>query len=339
MEFLSDLATRTLVACSAFLATFVASVMAEEQSARLKQGTFGAVAGTAVGGLAGLLDGKPEFLLVGIFGSALGAIVGWIVYLGLSALASFSGARRMIEYHVGGLKGVRERLDLDEQNKLLSALNIWSQNFRGMVLRELNVIISKKGSSDYNHWVKIAIRGWLISIIDAFNLVLDALAAKIDYRARVTLIVFGLNNGEIVGRHWISYAALQQSHRKRDFPKETFAFQILSGERESPSFIDIETAQKGPRKREGSEVYSSYFLVALTESVVLSVDWPGKLEQDDPYILVIRGLLQLDIAPAIGELLKNWAEPLAAEVDLDPLPPQVLRLAPTERPYAAKPAA
>jgi hypothetical protein len=37
------------------VATFVASVMAEEQDKRLRQGTFGAIAGSSMGGIAALI--------------------------------------------------------------------------------------------------------------------------------------------------------------------------------------------------------------------------------------------------------------------------------------------
>src|SRR5436309_8828151 len=124
-----------LVWLTAFMATFIASVMADDQHDRLRQGTFGAIAGTTVGGFGAVVNKEPSLLLIGAFGSAAGAIVGWVVYLGLSILASRQWARRLIEYHVGGLKGVRERISLDERNLLLAALNVWSQNFRGMVLR------------------------------------------------------------------------------------------------------------------------------------------------------------------------------------------------------------
>jgi hypothetical protein len=46
---------QALVGWSAFLATFVASVMADEQNDRLRQGTFGAIAGASVGGLASII--------------------------------------------------------------------------------------------------------------------------------------------------------------------------------------------------------------------------------------------------------------------------------------------
>jgi phage shock protein PspC (stress-responsive transcriptional regulator) len=97
-----------LVGLSAFLATFIASVMADEQNDRLRQGTFGAIAGTSVGGLAAVFQKEPNLLLIGVFGSAVGAVFGWIIYLGLSILASRKWARSLIEYHVSGLKGVRK---------------------------------------------------------------------------------------------------------------------------------------------------------------------------------------------------------------------------------------
>src|ERR1051326_8318409 len=78
---------RLLVAFSAFLATFIASVMADDQEIRLRNGTFGAIAGASVGGFAALLTDDKSLLLVGIFGSSCGAILGWSASLCLSFLA------------------------------------------------------------------------------------------------------------------------------------------------------------------------------------------------------------------------------------------------------------
>jgi hypothetical protein len=65
-----------LVAVGSALATFVVSVMGDEQDQRLKNGTFGAVAGTSIGGLAGLMTKQADLLVVGFFGSVVGALNG-----------------------------------------------------------------------------------------------------------------------------------------------------------------------------------------------------------------------------------------------------------------------
>jgi hypothetical protein len=305
-----------LVGWSAFLATFVASVMADEQNDRLRQGTFGAIAGASVGGLAAIMQKDGSLLLVGVFGSACGAIVGWVVYLGLSVLASRKWARTLIEYHVTGLKGVRARIDIEDRNLILKALNSWGQNFRGMVLRETQVILTNAASGDYNEWVSVALRGWLTSLVDAFNLVLDALAEKEEYRSRVTIIVFGYrDDGESVGRHWISYAGDRQGHRKADFDKQSIAHQVLMGTRSSPCFTTLQSANEKAQNR-GDKSYSSFYVFRLNDSAVLSLDWPKQIEENDIYISVARRLLYLDVSPAIGKLLDRWHSPLAAEVGL-----------------------
>jgi hypothetical protein len=309
-----------LVGWTAFLATFVASVMADEQNDRLRQGTFGAIAGASVGGLASIMQKDGTLLLVGVFGSATGAIVGWIVYLGLSILASRKWARGLVEYQVSGLKGVKARVDLEDRNLLLRALTIWSQNFRGMVLRESQVILSNSSSADYNCWVSVALRGWLTSLVDAFNLVLDALAEKEQYRSRITLIVFGAKeDGTIAGRHWISYSGDRNAHTRVDFGEESIAYKVIVGEKASPFFTSVESANQDGQKRDDGS-YSSFFVFRLGPNAVLSLDWPGKFEEKDTYISVARSLLYLDVAPAIGKLLTSWHHSLAAEVDLsDPV--------------------
>src|SRR4051812_49341209 len=50
-----SLSLADIVFVGSLLATFVASVIAEEQDQRLKNGTFGAIAGTSMGGLAALI--------------------------------------------------------------------------------------------------------------------------------------------------------------------------------------------------------------------------------------------------------------------------------------------
>lgn len=312
---------QALVGLSAFLATFVASVMADEQNARLRQGTFGAIAGASVGGLAAIMQKDGSLLLVGVFGSACGAIVGWIVYLGLSLLATFRWARSLVEYQVSGLSGVRSRIDLEDQKLLLKALTIWSQNFRGMVLRETRVILANSSSEDFNQWVAVALRGWLTSLVDAFNLVLDALAEKAEYRSRVTIIVFGRDkNGNVVGRHWLSYAGDRQGHKRQDFNEKSVAYGVISGDKNSPYFTTLESANQQGQDR-GDKTYSSFYVFRLNDSAALSLDWPKKIEENDEYISVARRLLYLDVAPAIGKLLDTWHASLASELGLDALSP------------------
>src|SRR6266568_3447185 len=72
------------VGISALLATFVASVMADEQNERLKNGTFGAIAGSSIGGIAALLTSQHALLITGFLGSAIGGFFGWLAILWFS---------------------------------------------------------------------------------------------------------------------------------------------------------------------------------------------------------------------------------------------------------------
>ena len=317
---------QALVGLSAFLATFVASVMADEQDARLRQGTFGAIAGVSTGGLAAILQKDGMLLLVGVFGSASGAIIGWIVYLGFSMLATRKWARTLIEYHVAGLKGVQARVDLQDQRLLLKALSVWSQNFRGMVLREFQVIMAGQAARDFSQWVAIAVRGWLTSLVDAFNLVLDALAEKSEYRSRVTIIVFGKRqDGQVVGRHWIAYAGDRQGHKQKDLDATSVAYKVLIGDLNSPYFTSLKSANQSAQNREDNQnrpdakpnSYGSFYVFRLNDHSVLSLDWPNEIEEEDEYIRIASRLLYLDVAPAIGKLLDSYKEPLAREVGLE----------------------
>lgn len=54
------MAPSSLVFYTSLMATFLASVMAEEQHQRLINGTFGAVAGSSLGGLAALITDQKD---------------------------------------------------------------------------------------------------------------------------------------------------------------------------------------------------------------------------------------------------------------------------------------
>ena len=321
--------TPWLVFLTAFLATFIASVMADDQDDRLRKGSFGAIAGSGLGGLAALLKQQPELLLIGVFGSAAGATMGWLAYLWLSYIARNPTGRRLVDYHVSGLKGVRERLDFDEKDRLLKSLNKWSTNFGRMVSSDKERLLKNATSDERNYWIEASLRNWLTSIVDVFNLVFDALAEKPQYRSRVTIIVFGCSHTqEIVGRHWINYAGRLPAHRKIDFPEDSIAYQVICGTKESPFFTTVVSANATGQDRDGAgnqervpkeRSYKTFFSFRLNHNTVLSLDWPGELQEDDPYIALARDLFYLEIAPAISELLPLWSGNIEQAVGLDPL--------------------
>ena len=55
----------------------------------------------------------------------------------------------------------------------------------------------------------------------------------------------------------------------------------------------------------------------MNDRAVLSVDWPGKLEEKDPYILIVRNLFHLEVGPAVAELLNTWSGDLEQEIGLN----------------------
>lgn len=335
--FLTDILTNLLsntprlVFFSAFLATFIGSVMADEQSDRLRNSSFGAVAGTAVGGLAALLTKQEGLVLVGMFGSACGAIVGWLVYLALSFMASGPRGRRLLDYHISGLKGVRERLDFSEKERLIRSLSAWSANFSRMVSTERNRILQNAQREEANHWIEVILKYWLTSVVDVFNLVFDALAEKREYRSRVTIIVFGKDDtSTILGKHWINYSGRLPAHKETPFPEKSIAYQVVSGVKDSPFFITVATANKTAQDRgEGNKLdttpqkgsYSTFFSFRLNDRAVLSLDWPGQLNEDDPYVNIAKDLFYLQIVPAIADLLTLWTGNIEQTVALKPLLP------------------
>ena len=193
-----------LVVWGAALGTFVASVMADDQSERLRNGAFGAVAGASLGGVAALFVGSKILVLYGVFGSAIGAGAAWLVYLILAFVAQKPAGRRMLEYHIQGLAGVHDQLIADANIRLREALHSWAANFARTIAREKDILLQEVGTREVNTSISLAIYNWLSTIVNTFNLVLDAIAeTPLDYRCRATLIPSAVMNqvtgAEVIG--------------------------------------------------------------------------------------------------------------------------------------------
>jgi hypothetical protein len=309
-----------LVGLGSTLATFVASVMGDEQNERLKNGTFGALAGTSIGGLAGLMKNQQDLLVVGFLGPVIGAFLGWLVYLGLATLASTPKWRDILEFQVAGLKGVRERLNLDDQQRLLSALGAWRENFSRMMLDEKDHLLKISPGTNANDYASVVIETWLISVVDFFALVFETLARKPQYQSRVTIIVYGTRANSIVGKHWISYAGPLTPHKKaQEFDSNSIGYRVLSGQAPSPYFTTSDAAKQTGQDRVDPS-YRPFITFRLNSIAILALDWPETLDEKDPYVNVARNFFNSDITPVIGEVLDKWSGPLQDIVGLQPLP-------------------
>jgi hypothetical protein len=311
-----------LVAWGAGLGTFVASVMADDQSDRLRKGAFGTVAGASLGGIAALFVNNKLLVLYGVFGSAIGAGVAWLVYLILAYVAQRPAGRRILEYHIRGLAGVHEQLIADENIRLREALDSWGENFARTIAHEKDVLIHEVRSESANAFISLTIYNWLSTIVNTFNLVLDAIAeTPIDYRCRATLILFGYDDADNrVGGHWISFAGRLPAHRASPFDAASYAFKVLVEDFQSPCFTTAERANKQGQERGGADRYYSFILFRVNNHAVLSVDWPGKLEETDPYIFIVRDLFHLEVGPAVADLLARWSGDPEHEVGLRSAP-------------------
>jgi hypothetical protein len=319
---LGPTATPLLVGFGSGLATFVGSVMGDEQSERLKNGTYGAVAGTSVGGLAGLLKNQADLVVVGFFGSVIGAVIGWLVYLFLAHKATKDSRwRTILDFQIGGLKAVQSRIALDDQQKLLSALGAWRGDFSRMILLEKAIALSLTQDS-FSSCAKMAMQTWVTSVVDFFGFFFETLANKRNYRSRVTIIVFGKKGANISGAHWISYSGSLTPHRKdQAFDAQSIGYQVLTHQKPSPFFTTSDVAQKEGQKRADDPSYRPFLTFRLNNSAVLALDWPHELAADgsDPYVLFAKDLFHALITPSIGELLDKWPQSLQSEVGLEPL--------------------
>ncbi len=313
--------TGALVAWGAALGTFVASVMADDQAQRLRNGTFGAIAGASLGGAAALFANNKLLVLYGVFGSAIGASAAWLVYLILAFVARKPAGRRMLEYHIRGLAGVHDQLIADENSRLREALDLWGANFARTIDRERDTLVREEMSISQNKSIALAIYNWLSTIVNTFNLVLDAIAeSSTDYRCRATLILFGYEDGNRSGAHWISFAGRLAAHRKTHFGSTSYAAMVLAEELQSPKFTTAEDANTQGQERGGADRYYSFVMIRVNDEAVLSVDWPGKLDEHDPYMVIVRDLFHLEVGPAVAELLTRWTGHPQEQVGLRPRP-------------------
>lgn len=305
------------VGLGAALATFLASVMADDQEQRLKNGTFGAIAGSAIGGIAAMLTNQPALLVIGFLGSSVGGLFGWFAFLLLSWSVGKPGGRNWLEYYVGGFQGLRDKLNLDDQRVLLSALDAWRLDFSRMLSTQKHCLLSFAKTPATDGYARLTIETWLVLTVDIFALILKTLAEKPEYRSRVTIIVFGKEGEAIVGRHWISYTGSLPAHKPKDFNETSIGYKVLKGEEPSPYFSTSKQAKDSGQNR-GQQTYRPFFTYRLNRDAVLSIDWPEDLKEDDEFVKRAVDLFQTDITPSIAAILDHWSKPLQEAVGLKP---------------------
>jgi hypothetical protein len=311
---------RLLVFAGAALGTLVASVMADEQNLRLRNGAFGTVAGGFVGALMALLTKQDDLVVIGFFGSTFGAFLGWVISLGLSFIAAKTQVgRTVLEYQIGGWQAVRDRLSLEEREPLLRALKRWTQNFARVINRQTEHLEKMPKSAARNQAARIVIEGWLVSIVEIVDLLFE-LGKRPGYRSRVTVIVYGRDkDGKILGRHWIADSGRLPTHKTgRDFDEKSIGYQVLSGSLASPYFTTGDEARAKGQDR-GEQKYRPFLTFRVNSAAVLAVDWPSDLNRQDPFVQATEEFFQLDVIPAVAQLLDDWEGQIQAEVGLNPV--------------------
>jgi hypothetical protein len=292
--------------------------MADEQSQRLKNGTLGTLAGSALGGIAALLKNQQELLVVGFVGSSIGALLGWVAVLVLSYNARTPEGRAWLDYYVGGFKALRDRLDLDDQQKLLSGLASWVTNFSMMIEREKQENLSLSASSTTNIVIRSNLQSWLSTLADVSALVFATLAKKPQYRPRVAIIVFGKDGETPKGRIWLSHIGALDPYRPMDLDETSIAWKVLSNELVSPYFATKEEVKSKGQDR-GRKEYRPFYTFRLTGDAVFIMDWPEDIVKDDPYAQVATDLVKANLGPAMTYLLNHWHGTISHEVRLAPL--------------------
>lgn len=311
-----------------FLVTFVASVMGKDQQQRLEQGKFGLAAGTSLGGISALLKDQKELLVVGFVGSAVGGLLGWLYYLALAFVVTKSKTfERLLSFQIGGLEGLQTKLDVQSKENLAEGFEIWSGKLSRMIA-EMKDDLLRRRKEQQPHWEDEAImviRCWLTVAVDTLALVFGTLANHPEYQSRVTIVIFRLDadNDQAVGKHWTSYSGQLQPHSAATtFDKNSIGYKVLARQLPSPYFITNEIAEKKGQSRADAS-YRNFVTFRLTESAVMSVDWPDELKKDDPYVKSAQSLFDTYITPAITEVLDQWPRPLVEAAQLESMPTPV----------------
>ena len=309
----------------ALIVTFVASVMGKDQEQRLEQGKFGLAAGTSLGGLSALIKPQqPQLLVVGFVGSAVGGLFGWLYYLALALLlAKYKRLEKLLAFQVGGLEGLRKKLDVESQEHLKDGFETWSEKLTWMIADMKDVLLQRTGPG-WEEQAIMVIRSWLTTAVDALALVFGTLGDKPKNQSRVTIIVYrhGANNGQAAGKHWISYSGQLKPHSKEDgFDQNSIGYKVLTGKLASPYSTTNEIAKKEGQTRPADDSYRPFVTFRLNDDAIMALDWPPDLaESDYGYVESARSLFYACITPAIHELLNRWPTPLADAAGVGPLP-------------------
>ena len=301
------------------LGTFSASVMAHEQTARIKNGAFGTIAGTAAGGIGAIIGQQNSLLLLGFFGSSIGAATGWLVSILLSYWASKSSrGKSVLAYMVGGFEAVKGEIDSTQDNELLLALQRWSGHFVRSVTDQTYRVARLPKSGTTNVAIELLIRQWLASVVNVLDL-LFPLAKRPQYRSRVTIIVFGKERGtnDVCGKHWLFDSGHLGAHKtQRGFDNTSIGYKVLIGKLSSPFYAKADQPEAQAR---GEQPYRPFITFRITDNVVLSLDWHEDLPVNDIFVQQTRSLFLGELCPEIKKSLDQWHGELADNVGLEPL--------------------
>lgn len=309
-----------LVAVGAGVSTLVASVMAEEQNQRLKNGALGTVATSFAGALMALLTDDKTLVIAGFFGSSIGAVAGWLLSIVLSfSAAKWPWGRTLLEYQIGGWQAVRDRLSIEEREPLYKAYKTWGQNFVRFIRTQEKDLQGLGPSAARDAAAEILLRGWLLSIVEIVDLLFQ-LGKRPNYRSRVTIIVFGKDaSGAIKGKHWLSDSGTLPGHKKgREFNEGSIGYQVLTEQKPSPFFTTGDSAKKEGQDR-GEQAYRPFVTFRISNDAIVAVDWPASMDANDPYIGATQELFHQDVVPTIASVLAGWSGPLQSRVGLSRL--------------------
>lgn len=301
--------TQYLIFWGSLIANFLTTVFADDQTQRIKNGGFGALAAGGVTAIATLISDKTGgedqlfLLLFSFYGSMLGALFGWLVFALIASFMFYKYGKLLpfLELVTSGFGKFREQIILLENNPSLSKLQTWMQRFETEVRRQSSNIESDSNFKNSPNELKLSIyqqliRFILMSAIEQFNLIYGTV------QFRSTIITFYETDGK--GRHDFALSYYGSNRRFRDLPfdSDSKAAEMVSGKIIETSKT-FDTTDPGVASRESTDRYVSFTLFKLSEKSVLSVDW-GQ-EETKQRLQDLEDRINESLVPLLGNLVKK----------------------------------
>jgi hypothetical protein len=292
------------------IATFLSTVLADDQAQRIKQGAFGAVAAGGVTAVVALIqkegDTSVSYILYSFYGSTFGGFVGWLVFVFIAALTYYRYGVLMpfVELITSGFGKFRDQIILLENSPSLAKLQGWMERFerelRSQLYKvELNTDFKNCSEKQQLLFYKQQVSIILMAAVEQFNLVFGTV------HFRSTIIRFpDITNKDENGCHdfELSYYGTMKRFKDTPFDAESKAYMMATGQIKGKSKT-FDTNDMNVPAREPRDRYVSFILFKLTDMSVLSIDWAQ--DETKQRLQTLEDRINESLMPLLTDLMEK----------------------------------